>query len=561
MKIIDNIKNKVNEFLNPQKKQTQKENYTEHDYVSYYTRDLLDSVYNGDKYAGSFGSTKLYKTVDYYTLRARSVQLFTENVYARGIVRRFLTNIIYKGINLEANPLSQFIGMTDEEAIVWSENTELLWDMWSKDSYICDYNKLRNLGQLEIEIKQTALISGDCLVILRINPKTKLPCIEIIDGSHIQTPVGYEPRKGNKIKYGVEIDGLKRHVAYHVYVEKKDGAGYEYKRIPCYGEKSGRKIAWLVYGSDKLLDEIRGTPILANMLVMLRDLDRYRDASARAAVVNSLYPFLIRKTEKSVGQMPFGAVKRQDDVTVSDSSGITTQTLNFGIDNPGTIHQLPYGLEVEPLNYQKSDVNLGKFEEIILNVFSWSLEMPPEIVRLLFQSNFSASRQANNEVQLLIDKQSWLMGCDFLQSLYEEWIISNVISGKIKAEGLLDAWLNEDWEIYGAWLNAEWTGLNRPSVDELKDVQAEEFKLKTLTTTYDAACKKLSKLKFRTILKKRQIEQKMIEESGLSSSVDENNNGEPAGNTVNDQDLNNDDLDNNDTIQDLINRINKLEAK
>lgn len=528
-----------------------KTQYTEREFVNYYVRDLLDSTWNGDKFIKSFGTTRNYKWVDYYTLRMRSTQLFKENQYARGLIRRLITNLVYKGLDLEVNPIPQIIGMTDEQSIEWAEDIELRWDLWNRDSYICDYNQQKNLGQLEAEIKQTALISGDCLVILRINKIIGLPNIEVIDGSHIQTPIGYQPRKGNYIKYGVEFNSQKRQVAYHVYVEKKDGLGYEYKRIPAFGEKSGRRIAWLVLGSDKMLDEVRGEPILANMLYMLRELDRYRDSATRAAVVNSLYPFLIKKVEKGVTAMPMGAVRRQDDVTVSDETGITTQTLKFGFDNPGTVPELPYGTEVEGLNFQKTDVNLGKFEEIIINVFSWSLEIPPEITKLLFQSNFSASRQANNELQLLIDKEAWKAGSDYMQYIYEEWLISNVLNGDIQANGLLDAWNNNDWLIYNAWLNCEFTGLSRPSVDGYKDAQEAREKLQLGITTFDKESKKLSKMKFRTIIKKRKIEQELMKRFGIRSSVDENTMGEPV------QTQDNDIIDKLDNISD---RLNNLES-
>jgi capsid protein len=568
MNIFTSIKNKL-----PTKTEDKPpiDQYTEKDFVNYYVRDMLDSVWNGDKYLNSFGVTKQYTHLDYYSLRMRSVQLFRENQYAKGIIRRLITNLVYKGHELAASPIAKMIGMTDEQAIEWAEETELQWELWSKDSNICDYNQLDNLGQIEEKIKQTALISGDCLVIMDINRITKLPHIRIIDGSHVQTPINYEPRKGNHIKYGVEFRG-KKQVAYHVYVEKKDGFGYEYKRIPAYGEKSGRKIAWLVIGSNGMLDDVRGEPILASMLSMLKDLDRYRDSSARAAVVNSLYPFLIKKVEKGVGGMPFGAVKRSDAVNVSDSDGVSTQTLKFGYDNPGTVPSLPYGTDIAPLNFQKSDINLGNFEEIIINVCAWSIELPPETLTLLYQSNFSASRQANNELQLVIDKEAWKAEAAYLGYIYEEWLISSVIIGNIKADGLIDSWINNDWLTYNAWLSAEFTGLSRPSVDGYKDAMEEEKKLQLGVTTFDKVAKKLSKMKFRTVVQQRNIEQKLMERFGLVSSVDENNNGEPVqegndnenNNNNNNKQSNNNKNQNNQVITmlyDITDRLDNLEGK
>ena len=120
------------------------------------------------------------------------------------------------------------------------------------------------------------------------------------------------------------------------------------------------------------------------------------------------------------------------------------------------------------------------------------------------------------------------MGCDFLQSLYEEWVISNVLIGNIEAPGLLDAWYNGDWQLYNAWLNCEFTGLSRPSVDGLKDVQEEELKLKLGVGTFDSATRKLSRMKFRTVVQKRRIEQDLMKRFNMRSSIDEDSQGQPV---------------------------------
>ena len=71
------------------------------------------SIFDGGKFSGGFGPTQVYE-LDYWTLRARSAQLFNENLYARRMIRRLITNSINTGLTPEAMPDEEILGMTEE---------------------------------------------------------------------------------------------------------------------------------------------------------------------------------------------------------------------------------------------------------------------------------------------------------------------------------------------------------------------------------------------------------------------------------------------------------------
>lgn len=494
-----------------------------------YTQDIIYDVFDGSPFPGSFGITKDYSYVDYYELRKRSMQLFKENPYSKGIMRRIVRNEINTGLNLEAAPVEKILGLTEEQAMEWGTDREIDWNIWIENQEICDWKRKRTFAELEEERRLTALISGDVLTVLRINSKTGLPCVDLIDGQYIATPFAQEVRKGHRILHGVELDKNDRHVAYWVQTFKNLDSTYEYKRIPAWGEKSGRRIAWLTVGSKGMLDDVRGEPILASMLYMMKELDRYRNSESRAALVNSLLPMFIKKSEPVVGTRPISAgIIRREEVPVQQKDGSTKQW-DIGSMLPGTVMQdLAQGEEPVSFNTQRPNAGYVTFEDAILNVFAWVNEIPPEILKLQFKQNFSASRQANNEFSIYLKYRNWKNGKEFNQIVYQELVIQQALIGDIQAPELLEAWRDpKRWREFGAWINAEWTGISRPSVDFNKDVQAGAKALDYGFTTQDQQCRKLSGLPFKVVLMKRKQEIDAAEKAGVSFASEENQNREP----------------------------------
>ncbi len=504
-------------------------------HVINYVGDLLNFAFDGEKYPGSLGSVKDYTFVDYYTLRKRSMQLFRENTYARGIIRRLVRNEIHTGLTLDSNPLADVLPIDEDYASEWAAHSEVDFNLWAENSAVCDYKEKDTLGKLAEKARQTALLSGDCLVVLHINPITKLPTVQLVDGAHIMTPTATGLwTNGNRIVHGVELDGRGRHVAFHVN-SYENGTNVS-KRVPAKGKKTGRTIAWLVYGCDNRLDDVRGEPILALVLYMLKEVDRYRDAEQRAATVNAMLPLFVKKTEKVIGSNPIGrgAIPRADGVIINghkkEEQTKPSRSLKLQDNLPGTvIDDLEHGEEIVSFQTNRPNVNYEKFEKAILNAISWALEIPPEIVTLLFQNNFSASRQANNEFNVYLQYRFKEFGETFYQPIYEERLISAVLENQLEAPGFIEAYRDKrQWRIITAWSHASWSGLSRPSVDIKKDVGAAQQGLRSGIGTYDHWNRRITGKSFKDTMRARAKEQKELERLGLSFAAEEDNNGLPV---------------------------------
>lgn len=488
---------------------------------------------DGTKFAGGFGPTQLL-TADYWTLRARSVQLFETNHYARGIIRRLVTNEINTGLHLECTPIERILGLPEDSLADWSEEVELRFDIWSKDPWLCDHYEMLTFGGLQRVKRMTALIDGDVLTVLRQHPVTRLPRIQLISGSAVRSPHDVTPRAGSRIVHGVELDSFDRQVAF--WVVQRDGS---FKRIPAWGEKSGRRLAWLTYGTEKRLEDVRGKPFLSLVMQSLKEIDRYRDSAQRKAVINSMLAMFIKKDEAKPGTQPIaaGGISRGRSVAI-DNSG-RARSFNTVEHIPGLVlDELQQGETPQAFGAHGTDEKFGDFESTMIQSIAWLYEIPPEILQLSFGSNYSASQAAINEFKMYLNKRRTEEGEQFCQPIYEDWLVSMALSGKIKADRLLESWRDDrQYDVFSAYTSADWSGHIKPAVDASKLVRGYIEQIEHGLITHDRASREINGTKYSSNIKKLKRENEMLADAN-KSLVDAGLLGTPPAPDVPEQDPN-----------------------
>lgn len=420
--------------------------------------------FTGTKFPGGFGDTNIFAENDYWLLRRRSAQLFTQNLYARGLIRRFVTNEINIGLFPEARPVESVLGKAEDSLAEWSEDVEDRFGLWAASEQVCDWRRERSFGALQRVARAEALVAGDVLVVQRIDRRTQMPSIQLISGDVVNTPpLPFKSRPGHTIMHGVERDATGRVFGYWVR-QKTTG---KFKRLPAWGERSGRRLAWLVFGTDRRLDGERGQPLLSIVMQSLKEIDTYRDSTQRKAVINSMVAMAVTKSADKMGTLPLqgGAVKKQS-ASVTDGDN-TARQLNLSSMMPGmVIDEMQMGEDVKFFGGQGTDTEFGKFESTILGAVAWANEMPPEILQLAFSSNYSASQAAINEFKIYLNKFWAEWGEAFCAPIYSAFLVSAVLQRKVQADSLIAAWADpERYEELAAWVAADWYGSVKPSTD------------------------------------------------------------------------------------------------
>jgi len=441
---------------------------------------------NGDKFVGGYGVTQL-QFIDYWTLRHRSIQLFNENLYAEGLINRFITNIVNTGLMLEAKPVASILGIEQESINKWTDEVEARFTMYANCKDMVDFYGEKTLSQLQTQRELQALVEGDVLVVYHFDKLTNLPKIQLISSNSVQSPIDGEGSlaDGHYVDHGVEFDKNHREVAYHVL--KSDG---EYSRFPCVGARSGRVVANLYRPGKRLMGQVRGMPLIGNVLQSLREIDRYRDSVQRKALTTSFLALAVEKDKDSISSMPLGSAAARSTTITNDSADYKLNLKNF---NPGVfIDDMPAGHKIKMMGSDGTDLSFGDFEAAIINAVAWSKGMPPEILKMAFGSNYAASKQATAEFNMFLDTERANTTTTNDKPLYEQWLQAEVMKGNVKAAGLVESIGDPNkYAITGAWMQSDWSGSVKLNADFVKEVQGWKLAIEEGLATHEMASKAL----------------------------------------------------------------------
>lgn len=502
-------------------------------------------TWDGSKFPGSLGPVSSWTFVDYWTLRRRSAELFRTNVYAKGIIRRLVWNEVHTGIVATPTPVGAvlFPGADEaraaELAVEWGDRIATQFDLYSQTPAVFDWGKKDTFGAFQARVRMESLISGDGIIISRIDEETGLPRWQWVNGDHVRTPDDFDGRDGHYVRHGVEFDRWGKRVAFYVRSEGADG--WTFERVPVRGRRSGRLISWMVYGGERLVDDVRGEPFLSDSIYMLKDLDRTRDAEVRAALVNAMIPLFLEEepnritaSARPTDMMRAGAVPPPPGAganppPMSGRVDVTPPTDKLDIMNPGTIYHTPAGGKIQSFQTNRPNVNYSAFEKSIIAVLAWSHGLPPEVLMLEFGNNYSASRQANNEFEVYLSRFVRDFAVSVTQPMYDSWLTQMALTGQLDLPGFARAYGDAAaWRTVSAWKQCTWTGLNRPSVDRNKEASASQTLLDNGLTTYDIEARRHSGLSFAQVMQTMKRERELMERMGFVPHTMEDNNGNPV---------------------------------
>lgn len=454
---------------------------------------LYSQGFNGEKTLGEMGPPKNYRP-DYILLRVRSWQSWYESEISQALLGKYLNWVIGGGLTLQVQPNNLLLKSEgiNIDAQKFSKIVEARW--WGfKESTNSHYAKMWNLDKLQQKAYKDAIIGGDVLVVLRYDKKQGLN-IQLIDGEHVFSPMyGNEifPQlceNGNKLLNGIEMDDTGKHVAYWV---RKAGItpngpyDLEYERIPAVGGKTGFTQAFLVYGLEMRLDNVRGVPILSAVLEILKVLERYKSATVGSAEERQKIAYFIAHKLGSTGENPhvqeitkaISVNGYMDNDLPRDQAGHALANKIAATTGKQT-YNMPIESELKALE-SKNELHFKEFYEVNIDLICAAIGIPPDVAMSKYDSNYSASRAAIKdwEHSLYVKRKDFANA--FLKPIYTYWLEIEILSLKIQAPGYLKARIENNNMALAGYKSARFVGAVVPHIDPLKEVQAERLKLGT----------------------------------------------------------------------------------
>ena len=179
----------------------------------------------------------------------------------------------------------EYCGMTAEAAEEWQRDVKAEFSLWADDKAACDATGMNDFYAIQQLAFASMLTSGDCFVLRQEREPTRMRPyglrLRVIEADRVSSPAmsarsstlwteGENPRNGNKIHDGVEVDKAGMVVAYHIcnhypFSLVSGGEPDEWVRVKAYGDNTGLPNVLHLMSSERP-EQYRGVSYLAQII-------------------------------------------------------------------------------------------------------------------------------------------------------------------------------------------------------------------------------------------------------------------------------------------------------
>ena len=453
------------------------------------------------------GSADYDLACDRNTLLYRSRALFQNHAFSRAVISSLTTNVVGTGVKMRPQlKLLDVIGLTHDEAVAWQRKTQDLYEIWA-NSKKCDVERKNDMFGLQDLALKTELIDGDCFALAKYNKKLE-PfglCFKLLEADRCMNPLGIMDT--DLLCQGVEVSEFGTPEAYYFtkrppYSIDNYSDLLETVRVSAF-DRYGEANVLHVFSPDRT-DQRRGVSILAPIIVLMKQQERFLESELMAAVVTSMLTAFIESNDENVDDPLSDNIPEEEKVAMPNEEPAPVELTSGGI------IQLKKGQKVSAVNPTRPNSAYQGFVEAIFSEAAASLGLSYEVVLRKFGSSYNAVRGAIFESKKTFDRARRNLISDFCKPVYEKWLAQAVLTGVIDAPGFFENPVKR-----AIWCGCRWIADSAFLLDPQKETSAIKMQLDEQLITRDTACAAINGGEYEVVVDGLSEEQKLRKEKDL----------------------------------------------
>lgn len=453
------------------------------------------------------GSADYDLACDRETLLLRGRALFQNHAFSRALISSVTTNVVGTGIKVRPQ-LKQldFLGISYEDAVAWQRKTQDLYEIWA-NSKKCDVERKNDMFGLQDLALKTQLIDGDCFALEKYDKKIE-PfglCLKLLEADRCMNPVGEIDT--DRLSQGVEVGEFGTPLAY--YFTKTPPFSIDNfsdllatVRVPAFDRYNEANVLH-IFSPDRT-DQRRGVSMLAPVIVLMKQQERFLESELMAAVVTSMLTAFIESNDEKVDEPLLDNVPEYEKVAEHNVEPPPIELTSGGI------IQLKKGQKISAINPTRPNSAYQGFVEAIFSEAAAALGLSYEVVLRKFGSSYNAVRGAIFESKKTFDRSRRNLISDFCRPVYEKWLTQAILTGVIQAPGYFDDPIKR-----ALWCGCRWIADSAFLLDPQKETAAIKMQLDEQLITRDTACASINGGEYETVSSGLAEEKKIRKENGL----------------------------------------------
>lgn len=443
-------------------------------------------------------------------LDARSRDIGRNDAYVQGGATLHKDGIVGAFYMLNAKPMWEVLGKTEEWAETFQREVESLFTLWAESPMkwvdASRQNDLTSLVRLAVGVYT---FTGEALATVEyVKQKGRefRTAIQMVDTDRLSTPetMRYDPT----IRGGLKLDGYGAPQSAFIRVRHPRDI---YTGVPEYWWKEVKfQKPWgrqqVIYIREQ--QRIDQTRAIADIVAGLKEIaitKKFRDVTLQKAVLAATYAATIESelppqaVYEQLG-MTGGAGKATTDYATQFLTALAAYTgssKNMLIDGVKIPHLYP-GTR---LNFQHAADPAGvgqDFEQSLLRYIAAALNVSyEELARDYSKTNYSSARAAMATTYRFMQSRKRIVADSFASHVYRLWLEEAINQDRIKSfpasEAPMlytDGFLNL---MFDALTNCVWIGAARGQIDELKETQAAVLRIKYGLSTHEDELSRMGK--------------------------------------------------------------------